>query len=712
MNVLLAFLASNSASVLENILVEKEQKCTAVYYSIFPRPNSVIDLILAGVATPNLQATSDRLFELLNEVASQELDMVYLLDCLDRERRQQMFSAETSDQWFVTSIISNFLFSEDRNLHDLTSSEVFDILSKWTEQQWREFLKKWIADAHKVIILGKPSITLSEKLKKDEVSRVEEQKKRLGEAGLKDLEAKLKRAKEENDKPIPQDLFKEFKVPSTDTIHFVTTIPARSGRARDAGIFNNDVQKIVDKDGLDIPLYIHYENISSNFVHIYLLLGTESIPVRLRPLLPIYLENFFTSPLIQDGKRIEFEEVVKALERDTVGYEISSAAQLGTGEVLSVTLQVEVGKYDLAIQWIKDLLRNSPFDVDRIKSITSRLLQNVPDEKRSGDDMVYAVTTMVQEKAESISRASQSLVKAVYLKRVRKLLKTEPETIINGLEELRMSMCEVSNMRVLVISDIQKLKDPAKAWRSLTEGQDFTKPLTRLDQRIERLTDAGRNPGNHVYIVPMATIDSSFALAVAKGPAEPKDPLVPALMVSIAYLDAMSGPLWASVRGKGLAYGAGFRRRLGQVEFSIYRSPDSFKALDASKKAILEIISGEHTLDDLAIEGAISSIVLAIADGQSTLASAAVGNIVKSVMKDLPRDWNNILLEKVRNVSKEEIIAIIKDVLLPVFQPETSNLFITCATIMEAVRISKFCVMGVNAYADVESCSESQRIRI
>lgn len=708
MNVLLAYLASSSASVLENVLVEKEQRCTAVYYSISSRPNSVIDLALSGVTTSDLQATTDRLFELLDEVAGKELDMVYLLDCLDRERRQQMFSAESSDQYYTTPLISTFLFSEDRNLRGLASLENFKALSKWTEYQWREFMKKWISDAHKVVILGKPSKTLSKRLKKDEISRVEQQKERLGEKGLKDLEEKLKQAKEDNDRPIPSDLFKDFKVPSTDTIHFVNTIPARSGRARDIGTFNNDIQKTIDRDNFGTPLFIHYENISSNFVHIYLLLGTESIPVKLRPLLPIYLENFFTSPLIRDGKRIEFEDVIKALDRDTVGYEMSSAARFGSGEVLSIALQVEVGKYDLAIQWIRDLLWKSPFDIDRLKSITSKLLQNVPEEKRSGDDMVEAVTTMVQEKPESISRASQPLVKAVYLKRVKKVLKTEPKIITDGFEELRRSLCEVNNMRVLVISDIQKLKNPAKAWQALTEGQDFSKPLTKLDQRIERLTDIGRDPGNHAYIVPMATIDSSFATAVAKGPTNPRDPLVPALMVAIAYLDAMSGPLWTSVRGTGLAYGAGFRRRPGQIEFSIYRSPDSFKALSASKKAILECISGEHKLDDLAIEGAVSSIVLAIADGQSTMASAAVDNIVKSVMRDLPRNWNDIILEKVRNVSKEEMVAVMKDILLPVFQPETSNLFITCATIMEKVSSSSYlCYRGFDAYVKVESCTES-----
>ena len=47
----------------------------------------------------------------------------------------------------------------------------------------------------------------------DEKARVEAQKKKLGEEGLKEKAEKLKKAQEENDKPIPDSVLERFPVP-------------------------------------------------------------------------------------------------------------------------------------------------------------------------------------------------------------------------------------------------------------------------------------------------------------------------------------------------------------------------------------------------------------------------------------------------------------------------------------------------------------------
>ena len=684
---MLAYLAGSSASVLENVLVEKEQVTTAVYYQGTPRPDIVIEFTLTGVDADQLAAVETRFVELLNETASKELDMKYLKDCIDRERKQQMYAAETTDQFFTSAIITTFLFSKDRDYSYISHLKEFDSLDGWTEADWRHFLRKWMADAPRISILGKPSAALSQKLKKEEEARVEDQIKQLGKSGLRKLKDKLQEAKEKNDRPIPEDILADFKVPSTDTIHFVSTVPARSGKAKDIERPENQIQKIIEQDRSDLSLYIHYEHIASNFIHINILFCTSSIPLELRPLLPIYLGNFFTTPIVRNDRQLDFEDVVKELDRDTVGYGFQAASKLGNPEVLNLSIQVEAEKYDLAIRWAKDLLWNSIFDIERIYATVVKLLQDIPDERRSGTDMSYAAAVMVGESSESITRASCTLVKALYLRRIKRLLKKDPERVLQQLEDLRKALCQASNVRVLVTADIEKLKSPVSAWGTFTEGQDLTKPLAKLDSRIDRLTRIGKEPGNASYIVPMATVDSSFAVVVGKGLDGIRDPRLPALLVTIAYLDAVEGPLWTAVRGAGLAYGTGFRRRLGQIEYSVYRSPDTFKAFSASKKVLADFVDGSREPDSFAMEGAVSQIVLTTASTQATLIDAAADNIIMQVMREVPRNWNDILLEKVRNVTKDEVRATIKNLLLPIFSPETSNLFITCAPIMEEVRI-------------------------
>lgn len=351
--------------MLENTLVEKEQVASAVFSSIDSRPASVIQITLSSVAAESLAAVEARFFQVLKDTAAKELDMAYVKDCINRERRQMKFYAERSGSFFTDSIITDFLFGkrDGSTLRDLESLQEYDILEGWTDQQWRELLQKWISDANHVTILGKPSASLSQKLKTEEEDRVAKQIQSLGEEGLKQLEQRLAQAKAENDREIPKEIYERFRVPDTKSIHFMETITARSGAARKKRPLENPIQRIVDGDSSDLPLFIHFEHVQTSFVHLTLILGTESVPVPLRPLLSVYLENFFNSPVLRNGKRLEFEQVIMDLEKDTVSYGIESGSHLGNPEVLTIQFQVEAEKYETAIQWLKDLLFDGIFDL-------------------------------------------------------------------------------------------------------------------------------------------------------------------------------------------------------------------------------------------------------------------------------------------------------------------------------------------------------------
>lgn len=353
LNILLVYLAGSSASVLENTLVEKEQVASAVYYSIEIRPKILIQFALSSVATDSLAEVEKRFFEVLRETAANPLDMTYLKDCIARKRRMVKNSAETSTTPFSEPIIYDFLFAErDGSMlkADLSSLKEYDELASWPEERWQYWIKSWMSDAHHVTILGKPSAKLSKKLKSEEKSRIEEQKKKLGPEGLAALEKKLAEAKAENDRDIPRELLAQFPVPSTKSIHFIGTTTARSGAARKLGQLDNEVQRLVDKDDRQLPLFIHFEHVQSNFAHVSLIISTESVPIPLRPLLTIYLENMFTSPIERNGQRIEFEQVIKELEKDTVDYGIGIGSAIGNPEVLVMRISVEVEKYASAIQ--------------------------------------------------------------------------------------------------------------------------------------------------------------------------------------------------------------------------------------------------------------------------------------------------------------------------------------------------------------------------
>lgn len=310
--------------------------------------------------------------------------------------------------------------------------------------------------------------------------------------------------------------------------------------------------------------------------------------------------------------------------------------------------------------------------------------------------MLSAVEEMIHSSPASIVRARSTLVNALYLKGVRHHLKEDPEFIVVKLKEIRDALFQFSNIRVVVVANVEKLAKPVSSWEKFTEGLDTGKPLNPLEKRLSRVSGAGRKPGKLAYLVPMPTIDSSFALSIAKGPSSFSDPQIPALTVALSYLDAVEGPMWVAVRGTGLAYGTSFSRYTdsGQISYNVYRSPNAFKAFQAGRSVVEGFVNQTTDFDALALEGAISSIVLSVANSEATMAAAAQMNFARQVIRGLPDDWNEQMLRKVREVKVDEIRAVMKDVVLPVLTAATANLVVTCAPVMEAELVKGFQDMG------------------
>jgi Zn-dependent M16 (insulinase) family peptidase len=683
LNIVLLYLAGSPAALLDNTIVEKEQLASGVYFQIDNRPRTEISFSLSGVETDQLEAVEKRFFEVLQDAMSKDLDMKFMQDCIDRHVRTLKFNTEASSTAFSDHIIADFLYGvrDGSTMETIASLEEYRKLSEWDQERWRTFIKNNISHANHVSILGKPSAALSEKLKADEAARIEKQKQDLGPEGLKKMQEKLDNAKAENDREIPKGLLAQFKVPCTESIHFVNTSSARSGPALDVGRPQNRYQKVIDADSSGNPLFLDFEHIPSNFVRVYVIISTQNLPLELLPLLSVYMEAFFNLPIQRNGQRLDFEQVVIELERDTVGYDLYAAGDLGNVECLRVGLQVELEKYTVAIDWIKQLLWNSVFEVERLKAVTARLLADVPESKRKGSSMLDAIASMIHLAPESIGRSRSTLVQALYLKRIRHLLKSDPEAVVARFEHLRSKLCRFENLRVLVIGDLEKLKEPVTSWKPFLRNLDTGRPLAPVGKRVERLSDAGKQPGKLAYVVPMATVDSSFASSTALGPKSYDDPTLPALMVALSYMNAVEGPLWVAVRGTGLAYGTsmGYDIESGHIHLEVYRSPEAYKAFDASKKVVDGHINGAIDFDPLMLEGAISGIVVAFANEQNTFASAAQASFIRQVMRRLPTDYMEKMLKKVRDVEIDEIKDVLKTTVLNLFTPGKADVFVTCA---------------------------------
>jgi Zn-dependent M16 (insulinase) family peptidase len=245
-----------------------------------------------------------------------------------------------------------------------------------------------------------------------------------------------------------------------------------------------------------------------------------------------------------------------------------------------------------------------------------------------------------------------------------------------------------SNMRVLVTANLETLPNPVSTFKHLTDafkpGPEPT--VNPIDDRNALLSDIGRNPGGTHYIIPMP-IDSSFAVLTSKGPKGYTNAQLPPLMVALAYLDAVEGPMWTSIRGTGLAYGSNFFRdpETGQLKFRISKSPNVFAAYNKAKTVIKEYGNGTQKFEKLALEGAISSIVRDFVDERATVVDAARSSFVDTVTRGVGKDWQAWTLREVRKVTEEDVRNILNEVVAAVFVPEKTDLVVTCGGIMTDV---------------------------
>lgn len=144
---------------------------SSVSFFLEERPNTVIWIALSSVPTKKLAQVEQELIEVLKKTAEGPLNMEYLRDCLRRQKRKMKFSADLNGDNLSKYAITDFLFGEPdgSTLKDLQNLKAYDDLDKWDEGKWRQFLRKWISEAHHVSILGKPSAKLAKQLKEEEV---------------------------------------------------------------------------------------------------------------------------------------------------------------------------------------------------------------------------------------------------------------------------------------------------------------------------------------------------------------------------------------------------------------------------------------------------------------------------------------------------------------------------------------------------------------
>ncbi|BEI83257.1 hypothetical protein CcaverHIS002_0311250 [Cutaneotrichosporon cavernicola] len=684
LDILGSYLTYSATSPLQKEFIEiVEPYATSVYLYGESRVNAGEHVVMFGdVPTKHLNELPKLFFDKLKRIVKEEgIDMTRMASILRRERRAMLNRMETSVSSVLADVvIQDFLYGNEDG-KDLPEAfdelKDFTILESWTAEQWAALLDKWYASAPSIGMIGKPSAKLAHEVEASDKKRIAEQKEKLGEDGLKKLKEKLEWAQKESDKPIPSEMLTVFPTVKPSELSWIpveTAINnAKNGNAKsDSG----DVQRYIDADGVTLPYEAHFADVKSNFVSVGVLFDTAKLPQELMPYMALLQVCLFNLGIKRpDGTELNYEEVINQLNDFTVSSGSKFSVRSCFSEAFSVFIKAEKSQYAEAISWLRDVLLYSVFTKERLEVLIAKELQNLPAQKRDGDQVAREwCNRLCFDVEKSTSEAASLLNQLEFIPRISEELKESPDKVIKAMETLIQKVVDPSVMRVNVHGDIKGLSEPrstlAKAFLPVKEAVS----LDPLSTSAATLTELGKAPSKKLVVVPMASIEGSYSSHAAKGPRGWDHPDVPALSVAQSVLNAMESYLWKSIRGAGLAYGAHVTidQESGFVGFRVYRSPNAMTAFKEAGRIMRTIADGTMELDENVIDAAKASMVFAYAQKSETVGAAATTAYVDEVLKGIGKDWSQRMLAEIPQVTREDIRAAIGKYYVPLFDPATS----------------------------------------
>ena len=683
------YLTDTAVSHLYKLFVEIEDPyCTDIYYGTIDNSVTCQYVRFENVPASKIADIKDKLFATFNDIIStKNIDMNRIKDIIEKCILEHNTKLEESPHRYVQfTSIGHFLYAnQDTQLNDAFQEiNRLNLLKDQSVDFWLNLIKQYLLDQYYICVNGIPSIKYSQELRENEDNRIKEQVEQLGESKLKELASELENATKKNETPIPQEIMTQFKVPDVSNIPFFPICTVRNNIAVTTGPNTDLLVKKLENENCtqNVPFFIQFDNLPSNFVELRVLLDTSHIPKNLKNYLELYLDTFFELPILRNKVVVPYEEVVTELNRDVISYSCSTGikgSKFDTGsfgQLISIDLKLQSSKYTNGIQWLKDLLWHSQFSAEKLKINVTKLINDIPQRKRKGHTVNKAILQTVNfDNVNSNQCITSILNQAPFLNDISVKLESKEGTdiVINDLNNLRNQL--LASLRVQVIANLLQFNQDIKSpWlQFLPEHSNINNkevPYSKEFRNKDNKTSTG-------YIVGIGAIDNSFLIASSNGIQSYQDPLEAALWVIDEYLTGMESPFWKKIRGLGYSYGYGNSIKIeeGLIYFTLSRSTNVVKAYEVAQSIIKDLKSRQVPLDLVHLESAKSGAIFSIVSREENIESAGLQSIL-NYLKNLPSDSNKSLLRKIQQVTPNDIYSVLETHISPLFQSETSNIVI------------------------------------
>lgn len=670
---LLDYLNTTATSPLQRDFVEcDEPYCSSVNHSVIENSTSYFYISFESVGTEYLDLVANKLFELLTNIVTGKelLNIDRLKTIISRKIVRILSTAETSPHSVVIGpIIGHFLYGTGSLKERCQDIPLLEKFMKFEEKFWLSLIDKYMIgpNARYVCVLGEPSPEEMKSMSTTEEERIAKQKDELKDK-LQGFGERLKSAVSENERAPPAELLKCVDVPSTDNIKFHT------------------IERTVVEDKL--PFRLQIDSIKTNFIGMTLQMNTSHLSKADRLYLPLMSEIILECPIERDGRLLPYEEVVEEIFSDTICQESGIGLSSGTfftgmfGMLFGVSMQVEISKYDKAVQWFREILYKTNFTPERIKTVVTRLISDISQYKRSGSKVTSAAIKGLIYQSNSNPWATNFMRQQKFLKQLLMELKKHPEEVTANMTRVRDSINRPDNFFIHIALNKAKFDNDA-IWMPWLNLLPFTveKPykMIQLSDIVpcHETLQFSENPKS--VVVGVGSVESNYLSQVVKSLDSNTHPDLPALYVLIQYLTQLEGPFWRELRGLGFSYNYSMNISPsgGLLSFSLSKSTLVAAAYNRAVEIVDRHTCKEVEFKENLLDSAKASLIFEFINREKSAAGKSSQSLI-AYLKHLDIDFNKNMIKRIADVSAEDLCRVGPTYLRPLFYDAERRYAICC----------------------------------
>lgn len=399
-------------------------------------------------------------------------------------------------------------------------------------------------------------------------------------------------------------------------------------------------------------------------------MNSEGLSPALRPYLLLFMKLLLESPVQRGESLIPYEEVVFALEKDTIsktsgiGLESDESLKCGpNSHVAMVTLQVEPKKYKTIVNWIIDILKFSKFTAERVRVIASKMHNRLSEVKGNAMSMIENTLNFILYSQESNVGISTVFRHQKFLTALLKKLDDPDElaTILSDLNAIRDFLTKADNLSIHIATnisdDIKKRVNLSKVWGRISsaENGDFKNALKVIPEWKHMNKGFDLKDGSRGTVIGMGSVENAIMFHVVESINDYNSPDLPALMLHLQYFSQFEGPLWKKIRGQGLAYSSQILSKPseGLILFRLFRSVNVMAGFKEVKN-IVETHLQDRSWDENLLESARNSLIYKVVQNEISIGGLVSQGLSFSYRK-VPSNYNHMLVEKINRITKQQL---------------------------------------------------------